>query len=83
MLSSDFLKSWTTLDNTLFRSSITSAYAYAYGLQCLLPTLSLLHYWNKPKVGYEMCWVSTFSTALSAASTVALSWRTKNSSYLN
>src|SRR3990167_7088479 len=57
-----------------FRSSITSA--YAYGLQCLLPTLNLLHYCNMPKARYEMCWVSTFSTALSAASIMALSWRT-------
>ena len=57
-----------------FRSSITSA--CAYGLQCLLPTLNLLHYYSMPKAGYEMCWVSTFSTALSAVSTMALSWRT-------
>jgi hypothetical protein len=49
-----------------------------YGLQLFLPTLNLLHYYNMPKAGYEMCWVNTFPIALTATSRVALSWRTKN-----
>ena len=53
-----------------FRSSITSA--FACGLQFFLPTLNLLHCCNPPKAGYEICWVYTFSTVLSTASTSAL-----------
>ena len=30
-----------------------------------------------------MCWVSTFSTALSTASIMALSWRTDNKFFFN
>ena len=47
-----------------------------YGLQLTLPTLNLSHYYDWPKVEYEMYRVGTFSAALTAASRVALSWRT-------